>query len=219
MLPNYKILKGLPNPVNSIALLDTFNKKQVYVQMATNVEEVVSPELLQVFKDLGLTPNFFCLFGKSIHNEPQDYISPQAGKIWVHTDIRYLDGAWHKMPFGLNWELVPGKTYFTWWDTKDAEECYPPATENSQWCQPDSLDYGLQGIHYGHRGNHDASSFDVLETIKMDYNTPYLVRADIPHSVSYVTKHKQRIGFSVRFPLEQIPTWERALEVFKPLYE
>lgn len=208
-MPNFKKLKMLPSPVNSTVLFDTFQKKEVYVQMARNIDELLSPEILKVFADLGVTPEFCGLFGQK---------NVSSSKIWIHTDLRYVNNQWTKMPFGINWELVPSNSYFTWWDTKDMKECYPPDPENSAWCQPDGFEYGLQGIHYGSRETADTGIAEPLETIKLEYQVPYLVRADIPHSVAYATRHKQRIGLSVRFPLEQVPTWERALEVFEPLF-
>jgi hypothetical protein len=96
-------------------------------------------------------------------------------------------------------------------------ECYPESANNTAWCEADGFKNGQQGIHYGHRQNMDTSKFALLETLKYKFNVPYLVRTDIPHNVEYSTTFKHRLGLSVRFPLDQIPTWEQALEIFNPL--
>ena len=205
---NYKELIALPTPVLPHRLLEIAANKHSYVHMVRDYKSLLNPALLDVLANLGLTPEFCTVFGRT---------SVQESKIWAHTDIRYVDNKWVKLPCGINWELVPSDTYFHWWDTKDAKECYPESADNTEWCEPDGFPNGQQGIHYGSRQNMDMSQFECLETLKYKFNVPYLVRADIPHSVEYKTNHKQRFGLSIRFPLDQIPTWDRAVEVLRPL--
>jgi hypothetical protein len=205
---NFKELIELPKPVQVDKLKEIANSKTSYVHMVRDYESLLTPALLQFFKSLGLTPEFCSVFG---HNGVKE------SKIWVHTDIRYDNNHWVRLPCGINWELVPSDTYFHWWDTKDQLECYPESSDNTAWCEADGFKNGQQGIHYGHRQNMDTSNFELIETLKYTFNVPYLVRTDIPHNVEYSTTFKHRLGLSVRFPLEQIPTWERALDLFAPL--
>jgi hypothetical protein len=207
---NYRQLTGLPKPVVGNAVNIRIGEKQSYVQMVRDYETVLSAKLLEFFQQLGLTPSFCSLFGEQ---------HKQESGIWIHSDILWKDDRWVKLPFGINWELIPSDTHFSWWDTGTLEECYPESTANTEWCQTDGFEFGQQGIHYGARENNSAEGCECIEQLKMEFMTPYLVRADVAHSVEYTTTYKHRIGVSVRFPVEQVPTWERALEIFEPYFK
>lgn len=206
---NYRQLTGLPKPVVGNAVNIRIAEKTSYVQMIRSYESVLSTKLLDFFKQLGLTPAFCTLFGEQYKQE---------SGIWIHSDILWKDNTWIKLPFGINWELIPSETYFSWWDTGSLSECYPDSLENTSWCQTDGFEFGQQGIHYGYRENNSAEGCTLVEQLKMQFMTPYLVRADVPHSVEYKTTYKHRIGISVRFPVEQVSTWETALNIFEPYF-
>jgi hypothetical protein len=126
----------------------------------------------------------------------------------VHTDIYNFNGQWIRLPFGINWDLSPGTTEFNWYST-ELEEIYPSLTIK-----------GFRGIHYGSERNRDAEQHCTkLGSLLIERNTPYLVRADIPHKVIYTRPENEfRIGISLRVFPTVAKTWDEALTVFKPLF-
>ena len=209
-MSHYVSLGKFPKPLSSATILKLCNNHQNYVGVIENPNEMISDELLLFLKDLSLVPNLALVFTSS-KSEQSPGISPRSGKVWVHTDLLWSSDQWCKIPCGINWELTPSVTEFIWWDTKDAEECYP---ENELYGRKKTF----QGIHYGNRNNIEFSDFEKLESVQLRMDAPCLVRTDIPHSVTYQsTSSLPRIGLSLRFPLEQIPTWERAVEIFRPV--
>lgn len=207
IMTNYRPLQNIPLDLNNDYLSECIQQKEQYVHMIDDWNSLLGPNIKKLFNNLNLTPQFVSLFGKQQLAEQ---------KIWIHTDILWKDNQWIKLPFGINWELYPSDTYFNWWDTKDQTECYPPSIDNSTWSQATNTKFRQQGIHYGTRENYDFHNSEIIETLKFEPNTAYLVRADVPHNVEYKTDNIHRIGISIRFPVEQIATWQQALSTFDP---
>jgi hypothetical protein len=208
-MSNYRELQGLPDPVIHASLIKCMKhvtQKNDYVKEISDFESILSPALLDAFDNIGISPINCYLFG---------FAKNQQQKIWIHTDIVSDDNQWVRLPFGINWELVPSTTIFNWWDVEGQIEHYPDASMHAPGQRR------LQGIHYSDRVSEftdktvlDFDRCKIIESVEFKHHTPYMVKVGIPHNVEYKTTHSQRIGLSVRFPIHQIPTWERALEVF-----
>ena len=213
-MSNYRELHTLPNPVDPKLLVKWLAKKSLYIQSIPDCSSLLSQELLSRFDKIGITPECCYLFG---------LMECQERNTWIHTDLVSRDNQFIKFPCAINWELTPGNATFNWWEI-EGPEVYPNPSVHGQ------VDgYHLLGIHYETASINDdpLNKYDrdtigsktldngkIIESLELKFNTPYLVKVDVPHSVVYSTQSRQRIGLSVRFTAQQIPTWERALEVF-----
>jgi hypothetical protein len=211
-MSNYRILNLPDNPIISEAAFlaavescgpEMATKDKLYFEP----EKLIKPEILKTFADLGLTPTFVVIFYRpgwfACRQKTQDQSK-------VHTDITVVNNAFVKVPCSINWEITPGETFFTWWNTKDAPEAWPKAMP-----QPGTYDYVLNSLMYNSRQNFDYSNYEKVEEVKC--SRPMLVKVDVPHSVVYNTGDQVRLSFSIRFNVADTISWEHALELFKPL--
>lgn len=196
----YKLLNLPQDPLNRANLNSLIAKKKKYSTVEEDLETYLSPAILDVFKSINLRPRFVVYFGR---------LFAKQNEIQVHRDITYLNNQWKSIPCGINWELTPGHTLFEWYD---------PGTEKEHLPDPvHALPLELNGAHYGHRANMDVSNFTLVESLHVKENQPYLFRTDIPHRVTYATTSNNRICISIRFTLEDVPSWEHALTKFDSL--
>jgi len=170
-----------------------------------NIEDFISPSVLDAFRPLGIKPSFFASFASD--GESSLKIEERV----AHYDICFDEEnkKWSTIPFGINWEITPGDTFFYWWNISS-----DPIFPNQDI--PPSFKL-LNGAHFDRRNQIGIpSGAEVIE--KVQVTAPILVRTDIPHSVSFSSSAKTRYNISLRFSTDDISTWDHALEVFKPLF-
>jgi hypothetical protein len=195
----YKL--NLPqDPLKRENLGSLIAKKKKYSTVEEDLETYLTSEILDIFKSINLRPRFVVYFGR---------LYAKQNEIQVHRDITYLDNQWKSIPCGINWELTPGDTLFEWYDTSKENEHLPDPEH--------ALPLELNGAHYGHRANMDISAFTNIGSLNVKENQPYLFRTDIPHRVTYKTSSHNRVCISIRFNLNDVKSWEHALEVFDSL--
>lgn len=165
-------------------------------------EEILSDELLEKFKDMGLKPRYVTLFGR---NDNQSSLEDRL----IHTDLAMnADGTWRKCLFGINWELEDTTNLFSWYDMSRVKEVWPTEelSEHSKYKL-------LNGIHYVTRGGMGIPD----GAVKLDetlIDGPTLVRTDVAHLTLYESKTYKRLGISVRFDESGFSSWE---DVYKHL--
>jgi hypothetical protein len=207
---------NLPFPLTKNTTLDVLNETVKWYGLThTNLEEILSPELMEKFSHLGVKPTQALIIGLP---------TVSSGKTLVHTDITLVDNKWVKIPCGINWEITDSKASWRWLDVKNSQEFYP---------EQDSGYYeyprGLNGsIHYNQRYKSYSrdlypdpyfDTYDVLETLTVNPTQCYLVRTEVPHSIEFESQKSNRIGISVRFDTSQISSWDQAVEIFKPIID
>ena len=169
-----------------------------------DVKKFLNADLLDRLESINLSPAYFTHFGV------MDLPKNQPYQTFLHSDLIVNDGQWTLIPCGINWELTPGTTDFRWIDPLELKEIYPPPP-------PEYRGAALSGVHYGERFNRDISNCVELARLNLERNTPYLLKTDIPHSVTSTCELDTRISISLRFAIKDVPSWERALELFEPL--
>jgi hypothetical protein len=172
-----------------------------YQTLHYNIEKYLHEDLLNSLDSINLKPFFFIHFGAPNQKEFSTIL---------HSDLYKENAQWVPMPVGIAWELTPGTTNFKWYDTSAIKEV--PPTKELPFKPAD-----FNSNHYIRRFSKDTTDCILLENLIMERNTPYLVRSDIPHQVDYTCTVPTRISINLRFQIKDIPTWEKALEVFKPL--
>lgn len=172
-----------------------------HVHVSDDIQNTLSSELLNQLRSIGLTPAIVVNFSEC----GETYETP------IHSDVTLYNDNWVPMPFGINWELAEGTTIFNWYDNKGNYCVYPGhRVEGISW--PRRM---LNGTRY-----HPSKlvDFEKIDSVRLLPNTAYLVRTDIPHQVISESPGGLRIAISIRFPLDQVGSWEQALEIFKPFY-
>jgi hypothetical protein len=172
-----------------------------HVYISDKIHETLSLELLNQLRSIGLTPVVIVNFSEY----GASYETP------IHSDLTLYNDNWVPMPFGINWELAEGTTIFNWYDNKGNLYC-SPGYKNETIAWPRCM---LNGTRFN-PGR--LVEFEKIDSVRLIPNTAYLVKTDIPHQVVSETPGEFRIAISIRFPLEQVGSWEQALEVFKPFY-
>jgi hypothetical protein len=170
--------------------------------------DVLTNEILDIFKGLGLRPKMVVLFGRG------DGTSAPDDRL-IHTDIaldKTLPGQWRKLVAGINWEIEGSFNEFYWYDMTGIKECWPE-TEATVMIK---FNY-LNGIHFGER-----LKLGIPDTAKLLDKTiidgPTLVRTDIPHATLFNNPTTNRVGVSVRFHEEDFNhSWEGAVDKFTSL--
>jgi hypothetical protein len=171
-----------------------------------NIEDFISPSVLDTFRSIGIKPSFFASFASD------GVSSLKIEQRVAHYDLCFdeKNKKWATIPIGINWEITPGDTTFYWWNI--ASDPIFPNQENI----PPSFKL-LNGAHFDRRNQIGIPvGAEVIE--KVQVTAPILVRTDVPHSVSFNSPAKTRYNISLRFSTDDIPTWDHALEVFKPLF-
>jgi hypothetical protein len=176
----------------------------------TNVEDFLSEELLDAFRQqCNITPKYFLLFP-----------SYPGQKGFLHSDVYYEDNKWNTVPCGINWDVGSTESIIQWHaPIEPVEEILPRFTPYDPVWREHGLNNKVSAAKfYGERDSKDTSKFKIIDSLIIDGN-PRLFRTDIPHQVIHTNSNNisQRICISIRFGLEDISTWERALEIFKPI--
>ena len=163
----------------------------------TEVDQFLNSELLSACASIGLAPSYFVYFGLM---DRLSYVTP------IHIDVSPIAGN-AKVSFAVNWELTATRSQWQWWDAGNAAEIALSA-ENTQMSEKQLLN----GIRYG-----NDHKFQLIESYDLEPSTAYLVRADLPHCISYTNPTPERICISVRFDLATKITWSEAVALFEPL--
>ena len=172
-----------------------------------DVDKLIKPEILESFANIGVTPVFAIILHRpgwfGCKEKRQEHTK-------IHVDLTGSNGNFIKIPCAVNWQITPGKTFFTWWDTKGAIEVYP-----SPMPKEGTYQYYLNSILYNNRDSFEYKDYSIIENVEFD--KPMLVRTDVPHSVIYNTGDQVRCSVSIRFGIKEIKDWGHALDIFKPL--
>lgn len=206
-LTMYKELNLPPfiKDTSTLNLLKEFKKnktERAYVYTTRDVKYFISDELHNIFKSLNVYPHVMVAFGHI------DNPNIQHDKPILHSDVTFEKGQWLNVPCALNYELTNTQATFEWWNTGTDVHLFPTQP-------PINIDQEYtNGVHYGKRGNNNVSRYSCIGSYVLDNNHPILIRPEIPHTVRYTKGYNSRVSISLRFPFEQIPTWEKALEVF-----
>jgi hypothetical protein len=204
----FKLLHFPQNPIK-LHLIDELGERKknspvppetpiIYRTTHEEIDYFLHEDLLVTLNNLNIKPLMFYNFG-SINN--------QLTTTALHRDVIYEDNIWKSMPMGINWDLTPGTTSFRWYDPLSCPEVMPPVLKDLDHTSP-------FGIHYIKRYNKDFSQMKEVGYLDVQRNTPYLVRTDVVHQITYTCDTDTRMGISLRFKIDDIPTWERALQVF-----
>ena len=197
----------LPDLIKSEALPELFSMKYKqfykYRIVLTEFRNYISKESIDFFKSLNVFPTVLILFGH-VNNRLASNLNPI-----IHTDIIMQDNNFVKVPFAINYELTDAPATMSWYDTKSAKECYPSPYET----QTNEYVYG-SGINYGTSKNRDHSGYELLDSCELNAMRPTLVRNDIPHCVTYPAGYASRLSASIRFPLNEIKTFNEAYKIF-----
>lgn len=192
---------------------DASDLHRAYCFGFTNVNDIINPELLDLFKTMNIKPKTMCMFGSQ---KTAKFRTP------VHGDIYHESTeVWKSWPAGINYEISLNDVDWYFYDTNGHEETPVVTYSKKEMIQnyPQTL---AAGSRWGNdsvfdQSNVDELGFKLLETYKVKSNTYYLNRVEIPHSVeSECLSGNERISVQIKFNIQDIPTWDRALEVFKP---
>lgn len=203
----YKEL-DLPSPLTKSAFEKLLTEKltviKTYTSVTTDINAHLTSDLKEIFKSLGVTPNAIVFFG---------HISKEAvyRKGFVHTDMLYdfKQKKYRLIPFAINWELTDETVTLQWWNTGDAKVITPTRIPETQL----SLIY-TNGQHFDYLNNKETNQYQLLDSYVMKKNQAVMINTCTPHSSNYISVNDYRVTVSIRFPLEQIPTWEHALTIF-----
>ena len=212
MLYNCKL--NLPEPLTPTAFehlvekklngINTSSNKYLYVD--TDISNL-NPLLLEIFKSLNLTPSVIKMFGFL------DRINWTQTVHIIHSDLVRLNNSWIKHPFAINWELADNEAEFCWWDVGDTPEAYPAVDDVDV---NDLISLHARGVHYGHRMNFKiAPHYQIVDKYPLTTSNALAINTGIPHSVVGKINQQPRCGLSIQFPLDQIQTWNKGLELFK----
>jgi hypothetical protein len=171
-----------------------------YQTVHHDMERYLEPEIYKIFSEINLQPWFFVHFG-TINN-----VLPQTT---VHRDLVRIENKWRSIPAAINWELTPGTTEFSWYNTDSLQELMPDLNKG----------YDFTGTNYGHIGNRSIENCQLLERTNLQQNTAYLVRTDVPHQVQFTCNVQMRIAISLRWHPLRVSSWDSALEIFKPFID
>jgi hypothetical protein len=212
-MQNYRFLNLPKNPLiktsavlQKLAIAAAKGKSYRRTSCFENIEDFISPSVLDAFWTLGIKPRFFASFASD------GVSSSKIEQRVTHYDLCFdeKNKKWATIPFGINWEITPGNTTFHWWNIPS-----DPIFPNEESISP-SLKL-LNGAHFDWRQRPGIpNGAELIE--KVQITAPILVRTDVPHSVSFNSPAKTRYSISLRFSTDDIPTWDHALEAFKPLF-
>lgn len=206
----YKKLTLCSNPLSGDHIGQLMHEKALYIAKTKDqrlyehlyasdeIDKYVSPLLLDQFRSLGLRPAILINFSEY----------GLTHKTWMHTDMTYHDNRWKPLELGINWELQPAETTFNWYEAHVPGK--EPGSNEGAMTWPRVM---INGVRYP-----DETQLTKIGSVTFDINTAYLVRTGIPHQIVSSTPGNFRECISVRFFYDDIPTWERALEIFEPYF-
>jgi len=211
----------LPIPVNDQILkkyleeknngINTWmNLKPGYVYIKTNIRDDLNPDLVEIFDELNIFPCALNIQGHS------GKIITRRTTHYVHSDMTIKDNTLVDVPFAINWELSNTESTVFWWNVNNASRIV--STIDSRLINHDWYIHG-HGAHYTaptmKTKDPKILGYDLLSFYRPIKNKAFLFNTSIPHSATYYSGNvENRVCFSLRFPLEQIPNWKIAVKIF-----
>lgn len=174
-----------------------------------DLDQLISLEMLEIFKYLDLTPTVMLLF--SIEHDVS------FENAYIHRDITYTGSKWVDVPFSINFELNPStNSEIRWWDTTCATEYMTEGQEQNVLLKH------FNAIRYhpdrSSSNPKNLNNLPVLEMLSLKGNTcPILFRTDVAHSVNRFTTVGIRYNVSIRFDTNQVSSFDAAVEKLKHL--
>ena len=111
MNPNYRKLNLTVSPLKITDLTPYHSEWRYPWHCSQDIENILSDELLQIFKDLSVRPTMVVFFDDARQSRTFEHCTP-------HTDITIRNKKWTTIPCGINWELNNEITStVTWFDT------------------------------------------------------------------------------------------------------
>jgi hypothetical protein len=199
---------NLPYPLaNSDALEEVYSKKispdawNYYTASLTeDLHRLLNPQLISAFQSVGISP--LCLI--AIERNP-------VGISYIHRDVTPKNNQWVEAAFTINWEITPCNTTWNWYDTTGVSEGPLPPPYTSLYHT--ALFYG---VHARPERTKDSAGFQQLYSYNSKFNQATLYRIDLAHQVSYNTgTASRRRNIGIRFSIDDISTWQQALEIFQ----
>lgn len=167
-------------------------------------ESVINEDIISLFNSLNLNPNMIILFSSI-------YKVRSLDQIIVHTDLYKKNNTWVKPVCSVNWELGPTDSEICWFDTSECIEDL--IDENKTKDYPNNLFYGK--TYRTNEKNSLPIGAKLIESVQLSFSSfPILFRTDIAHGVSYKTNSVSRFVVSVRFDIDEISTWDQAIDIF-----
>jgi hypothetical protein len=214
MTQNFKRLNLPRNPVKNFPKYSEFVK---YGDQVTRLpEEILTDELLGIFKDAGIRPAMCFLFCQMNKESKEDTrvihydLTRSDPKPWSTNDDPKLKN-WKTITCGINWEMTGSLVNFSWWNMDSVVQAWP-VRQNL----PLKFDE-LNSVHYVKRGNYGIPyGATRIESVVID-DRPILIRTNLPHQAVY-SGNEIRIGISIRF-VETWDNWDSAVQAFDKLLE
>ena len=202
------------NYVKTVISIKSVPPVVLHPYIITDVERFLTPELLDIFRSFDAEPTYFVNFGQT---DKLCYTTP------VHIDVSAVDEN-KPIAFAINWELTTVSSLWRWWDTANA----PVVSENTmntliqRIATPEHSRNLLAGVRYGNLKEFDDQSnaelgFQVIGSQQLLPHTAYMVRTDVPHSITCTNSSPVRTCISLRFRMSDISTWEDAVKRFESL--
>ena len=207
---------NLPTPLSAAGLqtltemkmngINTSSPDSNFTSTVEDVDQYLNPDLHKVFNELNLHPNSLRLIG-----HVNDFLP--AWRTFVHVD-QYFNFNLKKfvtVPFSINWELTEAKPVLYWWDVGNAQRHYPGANHRVA---------NLSAIHdrsiqFGHwERKKETLHYKLLDQYNVKKDQAILLNTSVPHSSYYEVNTDSRITVSIRFPIEEIATWDEAVKIF-----
>jgi hypothetical protein len=169
------------------------------------IEDVLTNQSIEFFNDHGLTLKFI------IDLFPFDKTLGPTNTRRIHTDELIVDNVWSPIVCGINFELFDEvDAEWSWWNMDQFTKIYSNPDKDDG---TDITMIKLRGSHFGMNGVPNGA----IELARLKYgSSPYLIRSDIPHLLTYKSGARLRHGMSIRFH-ETWKNWDECLEVFKKL--
>lgn len=198
---NCKLLNFPKNVLKSN--FELISEEDEYWHIGTNVSEIINDEILEILKSLNLHPNMVLLNKSKNDNRSFD-------KMLIHTDFYKKNGTFVKPACGINYELGLGEieTDIYWFNTESCERIpFNPFTlYNNILFYPQTYTQNDEGYPIGAK---------LIENVKLNNTSyPILFRTDLAHGVSYKSTQSPRFMLSIRFDIDEIDSWEKALSIF-----
>lgn len=171
-----------------------------------NIEELLSSELLEQLKEINLKPSFAIVFASKYNGTDEQAL--------IHYDLTLHNNDWVSVPVAINWEL--NSTIYSsikWYDTTGL-------TGKVLVESPPS--HHLNVFHYGfvneYLNRDDKIPPKIIDEAIVDSEndrSPVLFNTSCAHTVSYSTPEAARAVLSLRFNLDDIPSWDDAVNKFQ----
>lgn len=200
MATNYRRLNLPKTPLKDNFTLSHTGEDMYYV--LENVDEVIHDDLMYIFQTLKLKPNMVMICASNNTYRSVD-------NIWVHSDLYIKNQRYVKPICGINYELGNTISHIHWFDTSESIEFFPIA-----------IDYTVNGIGYIKKPNETFPiGAEIIETVELTKDEhPILFKTEVAHGVAYKTDVSPRLMATIRFDIDDIPSWDKAIEIFTPYF-